>query len=55
MSRRPESRRKAELAERADAVEKIRRGLADVKTGRTKPAAKVFAELRRKFKIPRSP
>ena len=46
--------RMAELAERADAVAKIRQGLEDVKAGRTTPAAEVFEELRRKFNIPRS-
>jgi prevent-host-death family protein len=46
--------RMAEHADRAATVEKVRRGLEDVKAGRTTPAAEVFEELRRKFKIPRS-
>jgi prevent-host-death family protein len=45
--------RMAAMAERAETVEKIRQGLEDVKAGRTTPAAEVFEELRRKFKIPR--
>lgn len=45
--------RMAELAERADAVAKLRQGMEDVKAGRTTPAAEVFEELRRKFKTPR--
>lgn len=47
--------RMAEIADRAETVEKIRRGLEDVKAGRTTPAAEVFEELRRKLNIPRSP
>jgi prevent-host-death family protein len=46
--------RMAKSADRADAVEKIRRGLEDVKSGRTTPAAEVFEELRRKLDLPRS-
>jgi predicted transcriptional regulator len=37
-----------------DAVEGIRRGLEDVKAGRTLPASEVLADLRRKLKIPPS-
>jgi len=46
--------RMAELAERAETVVKIRRGLGDVKAGRTTLAAEVFEELRRKFNIQRN-
>ena len=41
------------LLDRAEAIEGIRRGLADVKAGRTKAARRVFAGLRRKHGIPR--
>lgn len=41
------------LLDRVDTIEGIRRGLADVKAGRTKPAKQVFARLRRKHGIPR--
>ena len=41
------------LLDRAEAIEGIRRGLADVKAGRTKAARRVFARLRRKHGIPR--
>jgi predicted transcriptional regulator len=37
-----------------DAVEGIRRGLEDVKAGRTRPAAAVLADLQRKLQIPLS-
>ena len=33
----------------ADEIEAIRRGMADVEAGRTKPAAEVFARLRREI------
>jgi len=36
----------------AEAVEGIRRGLDDVKAGRTRPAAEALADLRRKHAIP---
>jgi predicted transcriptional regulator len=36
-----------------EAVEGIRRGYADVKAGRTKPASEVLAELRKKHGLPR--
>lgn len=42
-----------ELLERVATVEGIQRGLADVKSGRTKPARAVFNRLRRKHGIPR--
>jgi hypothetical protein len=35
-----------------EAIECIRRGLLAVKQGRTKPAAEVFAEIRKKHNIP---
>jgi PHD/YefM family antitoxin component YafN of YafNO toxin-antitoxin module len=41
------------LLDRVEAIEGIRRGLADVKAGRTKPARQVFTRLRRKRGIPR--
>ena len=42
-----------ELIDRAEAIEGIRRGLEDVKKGRTKSARKFFDEMRREFKIAR--
>jgi PHD/YefM family antitoxin component YafN of YafNO toxin-antitoxin module len=42
-----------QLLDRLDAVESVRRGLADVAAGRAKPARKVFDRLRRKHGIPR--
>lgn len=36
-----------------EAVEGIRRGYADYKAGRTRPAAEVFEELREKHGLPR--
>ncbi|MGH7822956.1 MAG: type II toxin-antitoxin system Phd/YefM family antitoxin [Candidatus Binatia bacterium] len=42
-----------ELIDRAEAIEGIRRGLEDVKKGRTKAARKFFDEMRREFKIAR--
>ena len=41
------------LLDRVEAIEGIQRGLADVKAGRTRPARKVLARLRRKHGIPR--
>jgi prevent-host-death family protein len=41
------------LLDRVETIEGIQRGLADVKTGRTRPAKKVFDRLRRKHGIPR--
>jgi prevent-host-death family protein len=40
------------LLDRVEAIERIREGLADVKAGRTKPARRVFARLRRKHGVP---
>jgi PHD/YefM family antitoxin component YafN of YafNO toxin-antitoxin module len=42
-----------DVAARADAVEGIRQGLADVVHGRTSPAKEVFDEIRRKHDIHR--
>jgi len=42
-----------DLAERADAEEGIRRGLEDVKKGRTRPAREFFAEFEAKHGISR--
>lgn len=39
----------------AETVQGIQRGLDDVNAGRTRPAKKAFAELRRKYRIPREP
>jgi PHD/YefM family antitoxin component YafN of YafNO toxin-antitoxin module len=41
-----------ELAERVKVIEGIRRGLEDVKAGRTQPAEEAFKELRLKYDIP---
>lgn len=41
-----------EQLDRADAVEGIRRGLAEMETGKGRPAAEFFEELKRKKKIP---
>lgn len=41
------------LLDRVETLEGIRRGVADVKAGRTKPAQKVFARLHRKHGVPR--
>lgn len=41
------------LLDRVEALERIQRGVADVKAGRTKPAQQVFDRLRRKHGIPR--
>ena len=41
--------RMAELADRAEALEGIRRGLADRKAGRTMPAAEAEARLRKRL------
>jgi len=37
----------------AEAVEGIRHGFEDVRTGRTRPAAESLADLRRKHDLPR--
>jgi prevent-host-death family protein len=42
-----------ELVDRIEAIEGIRRGLEDVKHGRTQPADEAFEEIRRKYHIPR--
>jgi prevent-host-death family protein len=42
-----------DVAARADAVEGIRQGLADVAHGRTRQAKEVFEEIRRKHDIHR--
>lgn len=42
-----------DLAAQADAEEGISQGLDDVKRGRTRPAPRAFAEVRRKHDIPR--
>ena len=41
------------LLDRIEAIECIRRGLADVKAGRITPARRVFDRLRRAHDIPR--
>lgn len=46
--------RMAAIADQTETVEMIRRGLEDVKAGRTTPAAEVFEEVRRRFNIPPS-
>src|SRR5579871_365164 len=43
-----------EIIERAETIEGIRRGLAQMKRGEGRPADEVFAEIRQKFGIPRS-
>jgi PHD/YefM family antitoxin component YafN of YafNO toxin-antitoxin module len=42
-----------EALDRAEAVEGIRRGLEDVKNGRTKPAKQFLTEMRKKYKLPK--
>jgi prevent-host-death family protein len=44
-----------ELAERARVHEGIRRGLEDVRAGRTQPVAEAFAEIRRDLDLPAGP
>ncbi len=44
--------RMALLAERAETIAAVRRGLEDVKAGRTTPAAEAFEELRRVLNTP---
>ena len=39
--------------DRAEAIEAIRKGLESVDASRTRPADEAFAELRRKYDIPR--
>ena len=43
-----------ESIEYGQAVKGIRRGMDDVTQGRTRPAARAFAELRKKHAIPRN-
>jgi len=43
-----------EATDYRQAVKGIRRGMNDVKHGRTKPANQAFAEIRRKHAIPRN-
>ena len=42
-----------DLIDRLEAIEGIKRGLADVDAGRTKPLAQFDAEMREKYGIPR--
>ena len=42
-----------ELLERIEAIEGIRRGLEEARSGRTRPARKALERVRRKHKIPR--
>jgi PHD/YefM family antitoxin component YafN of YafNO toxin-antitoxin module len=42
-----------DLAEEARVLEGIRRGLEDVKAGRTQPVAEAFADIRRDLDLPR--
>jgi len=44
--------RMVDALERAQAIEGIREGLASKKNGKGRPAARVFADLRRKLGIP---
>lgn len=41
-----------DLAEEARVLDGIRRGLEDVKAGRTQPIAEAFADIRRELKLP---
>jgi hypothetical protein len=45
--------RLARLVEEARVLEGIRRGLEDVKAGRTQPVAEAFADIRRELDLPR--
>ena len=42
-----------DLLDRADAIEGIRRGLADVRKWRTRPFHEFMEELRRRHEVPR--
>ncbi len=42
-----------DIAARADVYEAIRQGEDDIAHGRTRPAKEVFAEMRRRYRIPR--
>ncbi len=44
--------RMARLADRAETIEAVRRGLGDVKAGRTMPVAQIFEEVRRTLNLP---
>jgi len=46
-----EYQRLLDLAAQADPVEGLRQGLEDIAKGRTRPARKVFAELREEYGI----
>ena len=48
------NKKRLESRDYKEAVKGIRRGLEDVKHGRTKSAAQVFAEMRKKHRIPRN-
>jgi prevent-host-death family protein len=43
-----------EVAEEARVIEQIRKGLEDVRAGRTQPLAEAFADIRRDLKLPGS-
>jgi hypothetical protein len=45
--------RLARLVEEARVLEGIRRGLEDVKAGRSQPVAEAFADIRRELDLPR--
>jgi len=47
------SQRLLDIAAKGDVLEAIRQGLDDVARGRTRPARKVFDEIRRRNDIPR--
>jgi prevent-host-death family protein len=42
-----------EIVDRLETIEGIRVGLEEMKAGKGRPAAEVFAELRRELKVPR--
>jgi prevent-host-death family protein len=48
-----EYQRLLDIAARGDVYEAIRQGLDDIAHGRTRPAKEVFAEMRRRYRIPR--
>ena len=48
-----EYHRLLDIAASADVNEGIRQGLEDIREGRTRPAAEVFEEMRRKYAISR--
>ena len=49
----PSYQRLLDLIDRLEAIEGIKRGLADVEAGRTKPLAQFDAEMREKYGIRR--